>query len=52
MCATAFNQTLRSTLRAALNGNKDADEIGTAEIVRQHVRDSMPDEKQPKMLKE
>lgn len=24
----------------------------SAEIVRQHVRDSMPDEKQPKMLKE
>lgn len=32
MCATAFNQTLRSGLRAALNGNNDADEI--AERVR------------------
>ena len=32
MCATAFNQTLRKSLQAALNGDKDADEI--AERVR------------------
>ncbi|ORY19774.1 major facilitator superfamily domain-containing protein [Clohesyomyces aquaticus] len=27
MCATAFNQVLRKTLKAALDGDKDADEI-------------------------
>lgn len=27
VCATAFNQTLRAGLRAALSGNADADEI-------------------------
>lgn len=32
MCATAFNQVLRSSLKAALSGSKDADEI--AERVR------------------
>ena len=32
MCATAFNQTLRRSLRTALRGDKDADEI--AERVR------------------
>lgn len=32
MCATAFNQTLRNSLEAALGGNKDAAEI--AERVR------------------
>jgi len=32
MCATAFNQTLRSSLRSALKGDKDAEEI--AERVR------------------
>jgi hypothetical protein len=32
VCATAFNQVLRSSLAASLGGNKDADEI--AERVR------------------
>jgi hypothetical protein len=32
MCATAFNQVLRSSLAAALSGDKDADKI--AERVR------------------
>lgn len=32
MCATAFNQTLRNSLQAALHGDKDAKEI--AERVR------------------
>ncbi|KAF1842374.1 uncharacterized protein K460DRAFT_409788 [Cucurbitaria berberidis CBS 394.84] len=32
MCATAFNQTLRTSLKSALNGDKDAEEI--AERVR------------------
>jgi hypothetical protein len=32
MCATAFNQTLRKSLRVALDGDKDAAEI--AERVR------------------
>lgn len=32
MCATAFNQTLRKALKAALHGDKDADKI--AERVR------------------
>ena len=32
MCATAFNQVLRSSLRTALRGDKDAEEI--AERVR------------------
>jgi hypothetical protein len=32
MCATAFNQTLRSSLKIALRGDKDAEEI--AERVR------------------
>jgi hypothetical protein len=32
MCATAFNQTLRSSLKLALHGDKDAREIA------EHVR--------------
>ena len=32
MCATAFNQTLRSSLKAALRGDRDAEKI--AERVR------------------
>jgi hypothetical protein len=35
MCATAFNQTLRKSLQAALNGNEDADRI--AERVRESL---------------
>jgi predicted MFS family arabinose efflux permease len=35
MCATAFNQTLRSTLRAALKGDEDAEKI--AERVRESL---------------
>jgi hypothetical protein len=35
MCATAFNQTLRRTLRSALNGDEDAEKI--AERVRQSL---------------
>lgn len=35
MCATAFNQTLRKSLQAALRGDKDAEQI--AERVRESL---------------